>query len=251
MTAPRLAHLCRHPIKSAGYEGLASVVLTPGQPLPWDRAWAVTHAGAGFDGAPDGWAAKLNFLRGWAEGRLMAVRATFDERSQTIELTHPDRPPLSARLPDDGAAVVNWLRPLWPDTRPPLTGLVARRDGGALTDVPDPWVSVLNLASLRDLERSMGRDLSIHRWRGNLWLDGLAPWAEFDLIGREIAVGAVRLRIVEPITRCRATAANPDTGQTDCDTLGGLQTAQGHTDFGVYAEVIAGGTLRIGDEVRA
>ena len=29
-------------------------------------------------------------------------------------------------------------------------------------------------------------DLSIHRWRGNLWVDGWAPWAEFDWIGQDI-----------------------------------------------------------------
>lgn len=251
MTPARLAHICRHPIKSAGYETLTEVALQEGQPLPWDRIWAVAHAGAAFAGDPEGWASKLNFLRGWAEGSLMAVRAQLDAETGTIRLSHPERPDLIARLPQDGPAVVDWLRPLWPDSRPPLTALVSRRDGGALSDVPGAWVSVLNLASQADLGARMGQDLSIHRWRGNLWLDGLAPWSEFDLIGHEVAIGGARLRITKRITRCRATCANPETGQTDADTLAALQQDYGHTDFGVYAEVITGGTIAIGDEVRA
>ncbi len=81
-----------------------------------------------------------------------------------------------------------------------------------MTDQDQPLISLNSLASLADLSARMGRDLSIHRWRGNIWVEGWAPWAELDLIGREISVGPVRLRIEEPIGRCRATAANPETG---------------------------------------
>ncbi len=33
----------------------------------------------------------------------------------------------------------------------------------------------------------------------------------------------------------------------DADTLGGLQSAYGHQDFGVYATVTRGGTIATGD----
>jgi uncharacterized protein len=246
----RLAHICRHPIKSGGYEELARVALTPSRTLPFDRAWAVAHAAAGFDGAPQGWERKLNFLRGFAEGALMAIRARFDDATQTVTLSHPMRPDLTARLPDEGEAVVDWLRPLWPDRRPSPARLVARTDGGALTDVPDPWVSILNHASNRALGQRLGQELSIHRWRGNLWIEGLAPWEEFDLIDREIAIGNTRLKVKQRITRCRATCANPETGRLDADTLGALERGFDHQDFGVYAEVIEGGEIALGDTVR-
>jgi uncharacterized protein YcbX len=249
VSAPRLAHIVRHPIKSAGFEEIASATLTPGRCLPFDRAWAVAHEGADFGDAPAGWEPKLKFLRGWAEGALMAVRARFDEAAQTVTLTHPLRPDLIARLPEDGDAVVDWLRPLWPERRPTPTRLVARMDGGALTDVPDPFVSILSLTSNRILGQRLGQDLSIHRWRGNLWIEGLAPWEEFDLIGREITIGGARLRVTERITRCRATCANPETGRLDADTLGALEQGYDHQDFGVYAEVIHGGTVARGDGV--
>ena len=42
--------------------------------------------------------------------------------------------------------------------------------------------------------------------------------------------------------------ANPDTGRRDADTLGALSDL-GHQEFGLYAEVIKGGTIRVGDAV--
>jgi uncharacterized protein YcbX len=61
-------------------------------------------------------------------------------------------------------------------------------------------------------------------------------------------VGDTVLRVEERITRCKATMANPDTGRRDVDTLAVLRTWD-HQDFGVYAAVVEGGTIRPGDAV--
>jgi uncharacterized protein YcbX len=118
-----------------------------------------------------------------------------------------------------------------------------------MTDSEFPSVSILSLCSLADLSARMGQHLSADRWRGNLWLDGAAPWAEWDWIGRSLQIGQTELRIEERITRCRATSANPETGRIDADTLGGLDAAFGHQDFGLYAVVTRGGTIATGDKV--
>ena len=39
--------------------------------------------------------------------------------------------------------------------------------------------------------------LAMERFRGNVWLDGLAPFAEFDLVGRDLRVGGATLRVRE------------------------------------------------------
>lgn len=246
----RLAHICRHPVKAAGFEELDSIELTAGEPMPLDRRWAVAHAAAPFKGNPEGWERKQAFLRGVASAELMAIRARWDEAAQRLALNHPRAGTITAdpESPADAARLVDWLRPLWPEGRPAPDRLV-RRASGALADNPEPYVSILNLASNRALGQRLGQALSIHRWRGNLWVDGLAPWEEFDLIGQEIAIGAVRLRMERPITRCLATAANPETGRSDADTLGALEEGYGHQDFGVFAVVASGGRLRIGDPV--
>ena len=52
-----------------------------------------------------------------------------------------------------------------------------------------------------------------------------------------------------PIERCRATTANPETGQYDLNTLATLNGTFGHQDFGVYATVSKGGLITETDEV--
>ena len=91
----------------------------------------------------------------------------------------------------------------------------------------------------------------MERFRGNVWLDGLAPFAEFDLVGREVRVGGAILRVRERITRCKATTVDPATGISDADTLGALAAGWGHQDFGVYAEVVEGGRVAVGDPAEA
>ena len=248
MTA-RLALICRHPLKGHGRETLASVRLLAGQAMPWDRVWAVAHEAARLD-AGGGWSACVNFARGAKAPELMALDSTLDEATGVLTLRHPVLGTCAFRLGDeaDMARAVDWLRPLNPPDRAAPARMVTAAQ--ALTDSAWPSVSVLSLASLRVLSQRMGVDLSPHRFRGNLWVEGWAPWEEFDQVGREISVGPVRLRVRERITRCKATTVNPDTGRVDADTLAALDAAWGHTDFGVYAEVVTDGQVSVGDEVR-
>ncbi|MEH7828944.1 MOSC domain-containing protein [Gemmobacter denitrificans] len=245
MTA-RLDRIIRHPIKSHGREDLASVRLLAGAALPWDRHWAVAHEAARL---VPGWNPCVNFARGAKAPALMAIAAQLDEGSGTLTLTHPDRPALTFR-PDDPAdqpGFLDWVRPLNPENRAQPTQIL--QAGVAMTDTDYPSVSILNLASNHALGAHMGMELSPHRWRGNLWVDGWAPWQEFDLIGRRLRIGAALLEVREPITRCNATRANPDTGRIEGDTLAALQTHCDHQDFGVYAVVLEPGQIATGDEV--
>lgn len=251
--APRLVRLCRHPIKAIGYEDCAEMALAEGAPPPHDRLWAVAHAGTGPEKLDGSWISKHHFLRGVSSAPLMAVRAQLSADGETLGLAHPDRPPLRLR-PDESAgaaALLDWLKPLWPEGRPAAAGLVRARSGGAFGDKAEPYFSIINLASQRALAKAMGlpglaADDAAHRWRANLWLDGLPPFAEFALLGSEITIGPVRLTVAARITRCRATCGNPETGEADIDTLAGLQAAFGHQDFGVYARVTRAGSLRPG-----
>jgi uncharacterized protein YcbX len=118
-----------------------------------------------------------------------------------------------------------------------------------MSDAPFASVSVLNMASLRALSQKLGQDLDPRRFRGNLWLDGLAPWEEFDLMGKRLRIGDAELEVVEPIGRCRATEANPETGRRDAATLAALEDGWGHTDYGVYTMVRRAGRVAIGDTV--
>lgn len=247
MTA-RLAHILRHPIKAHGREELASVVLSAGAALPWDRHWAVAHEMSKFDPAAPGWVRCANFQRAARTPALMAIAARFDEATGEMELTHPDLPPLVFHPETEGPRLIDWLAPISPTEGFRPRALV-RAPGVAMTDSDYPSVSIKNLASNAALGAQMGRDLSIHRWRGNLWLDGLAPWEEFGWIGRRLRIGAAVLEVRERVGRCKATTADPQTGLVDADTLGALRQAVGEQDFGVFAVVVEGGRIAPGDRV--
>lgn len=241
----RLAQICRHPIKGHGRETLASVRLLAGECLPWDRRWAVAHEAAKL---VPGWNPCANFTRGAKAPQLMAITSTLDEATATVTLRHPTQGDISFR-PDDAADLarfLHWVAPLIPETRASAAQIVTA--GRGMTDSDFPSVSILSTTSLADLSARMGTDLSPHRFRGNLWIDGAMPWDEFNWIGRTLRIGGATLRIKERITRCVATKVDPDTGIPDADTLSALETAFDHQDFGVYATVIQGGPIAIGDE---
>ena len=247
MTAT-LAHIRRHPIKSVGGEELASIALSPGRRLPGDREWAVlTESGERHATGPQRWLPKSCFLRGAASLPLQAVTGGWcDDR---IVLNHPDRAELSLDPQHDGDLLLNWLRPLWPADAPAPTRLL---HGAAIwTDQKWPWLSILSLGSLRDLEQRSGQQLGIHRWRGNLWIDGWEAFAERDLVGHTFQIGPVELRVTEQISRCEAPGANTDSGQRDIDMLATLKQHYGDTSFGIFAEVVTAGTITIGDKVQS
>jgi len=240
---PSVTAIWRHPIKSHGREALEAVTLTPGTTMPGDRVWAVAHEASQADGAQ--WEPCANFSRGAKAPGLMGIAARFDEDAGTVTLTHPERPEITLDPDREGARLVDWTKPLMPADRA-ASARVVRVPGRGMTDTDYPSVSIGNMATHRAISQKLGRDLSPIRWRINIWLDGLAPWEEFDWVGREIRIGALRFAIREPITRCMATTANPETGKRDTDTLGILNT-WGHQDMGVYGEVIDGGSLTLSD----
>ncbi len=239
----RLSRICRHPIKAHGREDLASVLLSEGTCLPGDRRWAVAHAAAKL---VPGWNPCSNFHRGAKAPQLMAITAESD--GDRVTLHHPDRPDLSFRPDDpaDLASFLDWITPLSPADRSQPSHIVTADRG--MTDSDFPSVSILTRASLHSLSEQMGTPLSADRFRGNLWLEGTEPFEEFSWIGCNIRIGKAILQIKERITRCRATMTNPETGIVDADTLGALQTAHGHKDFGVYAVVIQGGLIAVQNE---
>ena len=240
----RLAAIWRFPIKSHGREQIETVRLEAGQTLPWDRHWAVAHEESDADGSD--WVPCQHFSRGSKAPQLAAISAHLDEATGTITLRHPDRADLTFRPDDDGPALIDWAGPMIPGNRARSARVI--RGPRGFTDSDFPSVTLCNLASHRAVEERVGHDLSIHRWRGNLWLDGLAPWEEFEWLDREVQIGEAVLVPRERTDRCLATHANPETGQRDTDILSALDS-WGHRDFSVRAQVVRGGLIRTGDGV--
>ncbi|WP_298853756.1 MOSC N-terminal beta barrel domain-containing protein [uncultured Ruegeria sp.] len=236
--------LWRHPIKSHGRESLSQVTVIPGQTMPGDRVWAVAHEVAKTDGSE--WASCSNFSRTAKAPKLAAISA--EMLGERVTLSHPERPDLNFAPDTEQEIFLNWVKPLMPADRA-ASARIVRVPGRGMTDSDFPSVSLCNMASHRAIEQKLGQTLSTVRWRGNVWFEGLPLWDEFDWLGRDVRIGEAVFRVRERITRCMATTANPQTGERDVDTLRALNSWD-HQDFGVYAEVIQGGEIRINDEVQ-
>ncbi len=240
--------LWRHPIKSHGREALAFVDLVAGQTIPWDRHWAVTHEATKFDASAPAWIKCRNFMIGNLTPALASIWATLDTDSGMITLRQDvlGEITFAPDVPADVDRFIAWVGPLCPGDRWQPTNIVTIPNRG-MTDTDYPSVSIMNTASHLAVADAIGHDLELERWRGNIWLDGLAPWVELDWIGRDIAIGDSVLRIKDPILRCNHPAVNPKSGERDADTLAALRDNWNHQNFGVYAEVIQGGKISLGD----
>jgi uncharacterized protein YcbX len=112
-------------------------------------------------------------------------------------------------------------------------------------------VSIINLASVAQIETIVGAPVDPVRFRANVYVDGWPAWHEFDLLGRELVAGSARLKVVKRIVRCAATDVDPTSGIRDLHIPQTLQKNFEHGDCGVYAEVIAPGEIAVGDKMEA
>lgn len=239
-----LAQIWRHPVKGVGAEALSRTDLTPDRPLPLDRAWAILTGDAQDTGA---WQHCRNFARGCYGPGLMAVTCAVS--GDLITFHHPDLPDITLNPATDGAQLVNWITPIYAADRPAPRALIAAPAETGMADADFASISIFGTASLRALGDKLGQKLDPRRFRGNLWLDGLAPFEELAWPGATLRIGDAELLVVDPITRCRATEANPETGRRDANTLAALRDGWGHTQFGVAARVVKPGSIALGDKV--
>ena len=119
-----------------------------------------------------------------------------------------------------------------------------------LSDHRNAVVSLINLASVKDLERVTGAPIDPLRFRGNVYLDDLDAWTEFDWVERPITLSDVKLTITNRIDRCGATSVDPETGERDLNLVKDLQRGFGHIDMGVHASVTTGSAIATGDHLR-
>lgn len=240
-----VAAIWRHPVKSHSRESLGEVMLLEGRTMPGDRVWAVAHDASKADGSQ--WVPCANFSRAAKAGTLTAITSQGDGSGE-IKLAHPDLGEMTFNPATDPQKLIDWAAPLMPANRAQSARLVRVPDRG-MTDTDFPSVSILNAASNRALSQKVGHDLDPRRWRGNFLIGGLAPWEEFDWIGRHLRLGNAVLEVRERITRCNATKHDPATGRLDADTLGQLEAGWDHQDFGIYAVVAESGRVVVGDRL--
>jgi uncharacterized protein YcbX len=247
---PSIASLYRYPVKGLSAEALARVSLASGGTFPNDRAYAIENGPSKFDPAAPRWLPKASFLMLMRNESLAALATRFDDATSTLTIRHRDAVVAEGRLDSEAgrqAICAFFAGYAAGELRGPPRVLMAPNH--SFSDVARKVVSVINLASLRDLARRVGAPVHHLRFRGNLYVEGLPAWEEAGWVGRTIGAGTVRLRGVSTIDRCAATNVNPETAARDLAVPEALVAAFGTPDCGVYLEVLSAGEMAVGDAI--
>lgn len=227
MTTARIAGLFCYPLKSARGLSLQSARLHA-TGIEHDREWLIVDA-------------RGHFVTQREQPRLatLQVRLLPDQ----LQLDAPGQPALTVPMDaggercrvriwrdecaaiDGGDAAAHWLSE-WLGARVRLVRFdraqprFSNRDWTGGIAAPNLFsdgypLLVLGQASLDDLALRAGQRFAVERFRPNLLLEGLDAYAE-DCIS-ELSIGAARLRLVKPCTRCIITTTDPQTGTRDGD----------------------------------
>jgi uncharacterized protein YcbX len=251
--AGTVRNLYYYPVKGLSPQRLASVELLPGQGFPFDRMYGLARFDSGFDPTNPQPLPKQRFLMLARDAQLARLRTHLDPQTRRFSIqvdgnqVHQSdftQPAAVQRTIDFFASLFG----LEAGRRPLLAEAVPHRFTDASVSSPRLMnaISLINLDSVADLSARVGVPIDPLRFRANLYFDGWPAFAELDRVDEEVQVGSLRLRVLQRIRRCAATEVNPTTAERDLAVPRLLKEHYGHVDMGIYAEVLAGGTVEPG-----
>ncbi|WP_299598233.1 MOSC domain-containing protein [uncultured Tateyamaria sp.] len=247
-----IKELNRYPVKGLSAERLQTVTLSAGEGFPGDRLFGFARFNSGFDPKHPKPLPKDRFIVLLKVAGLAGLKTAFDDENEVLDVSDGQSPKtFDMRDPAQAEAAARFLHDhlALPDAEPPTFVSSAPHrftDVSVVSPQMMNAISVLNLNSLRDMEKRISTELHPDRFRANVVIDGLPPYAELDAVDRTLAFGDVTFRILSRTKRCAATEVNPKTAERDVKVPYLLRKELGHMDMGVYVEVAAGGVLNIG-----
>jgi uncharacterized protein len=224
-----LSEINVYPVKSCRGIPLESAVVTASG-IAWDRQWMFVDATG-------------TFLTQRTHPQLARIETRLNE--ETLELRAPGVRPFLLPLTETGAAMA--VR-IWKDAcdaldqgtdaaawaREAVGGEVRIARAARITErhadprfagstaapvrFPDAFpLLVCNRASLEELNTRMPAPVPMNRFRPNLVIDGLEPFAEDHI--DSIGIADLVLRLVKPCTRCITTCTDQQTGERSTNPL--------------------------------
>ncbi|MEH6836530.1 MULTISPECIES: MOSC domain-containing protein [Falsihalocynthiibacter] len=218
--------LYRYPLKGFPAQRLEVVDLKVGQGIAGDRALALGFNSQHVEPA-GGWTPCQAFQR--MSIRPDLTRYQLDVLDETLRLTSPQL--LVEHIDEDSKCLVN-LATNFGEKTP----VHRRKEGGGYWDHPDAALSIINIATIEEIAKTLKRPIAPLQFRANIYVRA-EPWAEFHWLGQSLEIGDARIDIIRPIDRCKTTSVNVDTGELDVNMPAALQQHFGHMFCGVYASV--------------
>ena len=225
---PRVVALYRYPVKGLTPEACETLTVLEEGRIAGDRALGFRFASCT---APDeAWSRKYEFVALVNTPGLARLEVRLDHRAMRLRLASESAFLAEDALDERGrrhvaAALQDYVLTL---DENPLAGHPERCPLRLVGDGVRPryqdneagQVTLHSRESLAALAAASGDEtLDERRFRTNIVIEGVHPWAEQDWVGRTIRVGGVELDVVKPKVRCLATHANPATGERDLPVM--------------------------------
>ena len=247
---PRVDSVYRYPVKGLSPERLDRADLQIGEVVRNDRAYAIENGPGRFDPAAPRHLPKISFLMLMRDERLAALHTHFDDDAHVLTILRDGKQVARGDLRTPiGRQMIEQFMAAYMAASLRGAPKVVSAPGHSFSDVAPKCIHIVNLATVRDVERLIGKPLNPLRFRANVYLDGVAPWQEFKWLDQEVEIGSVRLQIYKRTQRCAATNVDPATAARDMAIPETLLRTWGHSDLGVYGKVVGAGSMSAGDTV--
>jgi len=245
----QIESLFRYPVKGLSGQALESIQMTKNGTVPGDRVFALVRPGAPVDPANPKWAKKSLFCMLMLDEGLARVQTSLDLETWRFSVSNGSRKLLDLDI--TSAHGKKELEQFFWELIPtlPAAPILVHSKQGHFMDKPDNVVSLINLASVRDLEKRWNVAIDPMRFRANIYIDGAPAWEEFKWVGQSLNIGGVRFRVDRRNGRCGATNVNPATARRDLDIPASLRATFGHKDLGVYLVAESDGQISISDSL--
>ena len=194
-------------------------------------------------------------VKAWTDPEATMLRLTFPDGrvlEGDVQLGDPVETPIHHRVGVGHDVVGPWGPALSEFLGREVVIVRCDRPGGTRTSKPTTLVSDGSLDAIGAVLGAGAVDA--RRFRMLFELEDAPPHVEDTWIGGCVSVGDAVLRVGGGVARCAMTTHDPDTGARDLDTLRAIKEYRGLTDgkdlmFGVWADVVRPGWVRVGDEV--
>src|SRR5690606_707943 len=236
----------RYAVKGLSPETLDRVTLEAGGTMPFDRAYAIENGPGRFDPDNPRHLPKITFLMLMRDERLASLSTSFDDATETLTVMRAGKQVARGRLSTPlGRRMIEQFFAAYMQAELRGPPKIVFAPGHSFSDVAMKCLHVVNLATVRDVERVTGRPVDPLRLRANVYIDGVESWTERTWIGKEITLGGVRGEVVEETVRCAATNVAPRTGARDMAIPELLLRTWNRSDLGVYVRIVHGGELAV------
>lgn len=232
----KIQDLYHYPIKGLSPQNLETAQLHQSRGFAFDRFWAFEIGDQAFDSSHPTYLKKGQFVQLLSHPKLALLKCQFNEQTKELSIHTGGHALGQFNLSDQKdklkleQIIIEYLN----DPKITKINLVSAPNHH-FSDIPQAAISLINLASVKDLEKTMGASIDPLRFRGNIHVENLEPWQELNWAGKSIwANGKKIFDVFENIGRCLATHVNLTTGERDLAIKNQLLKTYNHSQCGVY-----------------